>query len=39
MRCIAAELPDEEDDCQRQIFLDMIARNSSEPSGKDANCT
>ena len=36
MRCIAAELPDEED---RQIFLDMIARNSSEPSGKDANCT
>jgi hypothetical protein len=36
-----AEFPDlfdEEDDRQRQIFLDMIARNSSEPSGKDANC-
>ena len=37
-----AEFPDlfdEEDDRQRQIFLDLIARNSSEPSGKDANCT
>lgn len=35
-----AEFPDlfsEEDDRQRQIFLDMIARNSSKSSGKDGN--
>ena len=35
-----AEFPDlfdEEDDRQRQIYLDMIARNSSESSGKDTN--
>ena len=37
-----AEFPDlfdEEDDRQRQIFLEMIARNSSESSAKDVNCT